>query len=246
MPIHHYATLQRSNKTAQTIADALIRKLSIELNVTIYEEAARSKRGEPWRYTPLFGQFILYAANLTTIKVLLERVLERVDQAAVLDADVVAADPAMEPHHRDPVLGAIRRVTMVRPFLAEVALRRITDMLLRAARVTFLLDHFDQMQKDARDRIVAKLEQGMVTYDEQRDEFTGMYIHDMQDVEWKWAYNWITMELHDLKSMFDAREAEFQSRKPSLAPVCDHTIYSRWGLADRRKDPEGSERILWP
>lgn len=48
MPIHHYATLQRSNKTAHTIAGALIRKLSIELNVTIYDEAARSKRREPW------------------------------------------------------------------------------------------------------------------------------------------------------------------------------------------------------
>ncbi|KAL6416295.1 hypothetical protein AUP68_00512 [Ilyonectria robusta] len=135
---------------------------------------------------------------------------------------------------------------MVRPFLAEVALRRITDMLGRAARVTSLLDHFDQMQKDAKNRIVAILEQGMVTYDEKRDEFTGLYIPDMQDLEWKWAYNWITMELHDLKSMFDAREAEFRSRQPSRNAVRDHTIWSSWGLADRRKDPEGSERILWP
>ncbi|KAH6974582.1 hypothetical protein BKA56DRAFT_619523 [Ilyonectria sp. MPI-CAGE-AT-0026] len=244
MPIHDYATLQRSNKTAHTIADALIRKLSIELNVTIYDEATRSKHHKPWR--PLFGQFNLYAANLTTIKVLLERVLERIDQAAVLDADVVATDPAVDPLHHDRVLGAIRRVAMVRPFLAEVALRRITDMLCRAARVTSLLDHFDQMQKDAKNRIVATLEQGMVTYDEQRDEFTGLYIPDTQDLEWKWAYYWITMELHDLKSMFDAREAEFRSRRPSHNAVRDHTIWSRWGLADRRKDPEGSERILWP
>lgn len=177
---------------------------------------------------------------------LLERVLERIDQAGVLDADVVATDPAVDPLHHDRVLGAIRRVAMVRPFLAEVALRRITDMLGRAARVTSLLDHFDQMQKDAKNRIVATLEQGMVTYDEKRDEFTGLYIPDMQDLEWKWAYNWITMELHDLKSMFDAREAEFRSRQPSRNAVRDHTIWSSWGLADRRKDPEGSERILWP
>lgn len=244
MPIHDYATLQRSNKTAHTIADALIRKLSIELNVTIYDEAPRSKHHKPWR--PFFGQFNLYAANLTTIKVLLERVLERIDQAAILDADVVATDPAVHPLHHNSVLGAIRRVAMVRPFLAEVALRRITDMLCRAARVTSLLDQFDQMQKDAKSRIVATLEQGMVTYDEERDEFTGLYIPDTQDLEWKWAYYWITMELHDLKRMFDAREAEFRSRQPSHNAVRDNTIWSRWGLADRRKDTEGSERIRWP
>ncbi|KAJ3527856.1 hypothetical protein NM208_g10501 [Fusarium decemcellulare] len=203
-----------------------------------------------------YGDIITYAELL---RALYKRVFElnilvmyAIHNAPTINRDLDKVEPNIQ---RQLGKRALRQFQDIAIFLDQIAIPRLSEMLLRANRGVVLLDEAQKRQDDLKSAVETTLSKGWVSYagwwSRSRVYY---YLPALKDImfEWSLARRWILVEAEEVMTIYQGRNAEFQARHQTpLHMTSEQTdawlrwqtdvVWSRWSLNDSRKDPEGAE-----
>ncbi|KPM46393.1 hypothetical protein AK830_g57 [Neonectria ditissima] len=236
---------QKQNGTAKELLKILDTSLKFDFEPGNDFEPGKEYRGYQ---VPQFHNIVLLRDRLIAVCDLMDDFVDRIEQVVRgLPLEKQVNDPF------DPYLTSAWRNAAwlhdVVGFFRDIAVVRLKEMRERFKRSAWLIEELERQQRELRDEIDRGLMRGWRGHRNQ-----ALYIpaiHDILDVV-DASYRWAEEEANGIYRVALFRGADFDRRRSAYwKNILTHNhadrdiFWSRWGLRDRRRDPEGSEALCY-
>ncbi|KAH7111248.1 hypothetical protein EDB81DRAFT_735884 [Dactylonectria macrodidyma] len=234
--LEEWSADQRENETAS----ALLEILNAALNFQFRDSSPFSD------VRPQFHTITVIRDKLITLCDLFNECNDRIDQV------VRALSPDEDEPYRHltwniTVRDDVARLHDIAGFFRDIITVRLKEMRDRAKRSSWLIEELKRQQDERKEEIDLALARGW-----RGPRGQGLYIppiHELLD-DVDASYRWVEQEFDQVKQVKESRGRDFIRRRERLdnseaGRPESKIIWSRWGLRDKRRDPEGTEALCW-